>query len=129
MTVFEESVAGLTAFVAGAVLATASWALAGPAEHAATFCFTWSRTGAPYAGSPVQLWEVDAGGRPLTRLRTGRTTASGCGSFSSPPPDAQVRVLAAVEVDGSPWTGATPGWAAAGSGRTDLGRGLVSPVP
>jgi len=129
VTVLEESAAGLAALLAGAVLAAGSSALTGPVTDATAFCFTWSETGAPYADAPVYLYAVDAAGRPLSRLRPGRTGSSGCGSFSSPPPDVRVRVFAAVSEDGRSWSGRTPVWAVAGSGPTDLARGLVHPLP
>ncbi|MBA2282094.1 MAG: hypothetical protein H0W25_12825 [Acidimicrobiia bacterium] len=111
---------------------TATLAAGVPSAHAATSttaCFRWSNNTA-YANQPMQLWRTDSTGRLISLQRSGRTNASGCGTFSNTPSNMYLRAVAqynspAVYGHYDHWEGFSPRIATPGSGAANLGTGYV----
>jgi len=78
----------------------------------------------------MQLWRTDASGNPVSLLRTGRSSANGCGTFYNTPSNVYLRAAAQYNtpVVNSHFhhdDGMSPRWALPGSGTANLGTGYV----
>jgi hypothetical protein len=116
-----------TAVLMAAAVIGGSVATAAPASAASavSFCFTFANPPAhsAYANQPVYLNEKLPHGWDLRY--SGRTNASGCGTFYNTNTANPLWVRAYTSTAYQTWDGWTPYYANAGAGGVNLGKGMV----
>lgn len=132
---FSSALRKATVGLGAAALIATGATLAGPAAPAqaatsVSFCFSWA-AGAAYSSSPVYLHEWN--GQQWVSIRSGRTNASGCATFSRTIANRYYIVQAYKAVGDrsygiATYTGWTPYYSGLGTGGSNLGRGYVSLV-
>ena len=110
---------------AGAGSALATTAAPAQAATAVTVCYVYKQTGAAYANLPVDLWQVDSYGNWISKVRSGKTNSSGCGTFTNTPSNMYLRGYANIYVGGRLLSGASSRIALPGTGGANLGSSYV----